>query len=63
MEPKVRVDVVVLDEEAQEAAAAVAKADRTGAIGDGKIWVGPVEVAVRLYRCQERYLRSLRQIR
>src|SRR5208282_6131346 len=37
--PKIRLDVVVLDDEAEAMAEAMAKHARTGTIGDGKIWV------------------------
>jgi nitrogen regulatory protein P-II 1 len=46
--PKLRIDVVVQDEEAAVLADAIAKSVRTGAIGDGKIWVCPVDGAVRI---------------
>ncbi len=46
--PKIRLDVVVLDDDAEAMAAAIAKQIRTGAIGDGKIWVSPVENAIRV---------------
>ena len=45
--PKVRVDVLVDDAEAQRVALAIVEAARTGKIGDGKVWVSPVE---QLYR-------------
>jgi nitrogen regulatory protein PII len=46
--PKVRIDVVVRDEEAAAVAEAIAKSARTGAIGDGKIWICPAEHALRV---------------
>jgi nitrogen regulatory protein P-II 1 len=46
--PKVRIDVVVQDREAATVAEAIAKSARTGAIGDGKIWVCPVDRALRV---------------
>jgi nitrogen regulatory protein P-II 1 len=45
---KVRLDVLVLDEDAQAMADAIAKHARTGIIGDGKIWVSPVDSALRV---------------
>jgi nitrogen regulatory protein P-II 1 len=45
---KLRLDVVVPDGVATEVVAAIAKAAGTGAIGDGKIWICPVEDALRI---------------
>jgi nitrogen regulatory protein PII len=46
--PKLRVDVLTSDELAEPIAEAIAKAVNTGAIGDGKIWISPVESALRV---------------
>ncbi|HVU73230.1 MAG TPA: P-II family nitrogen regulator [Mycobacteriales bacterium] len=46
--PKVRIEVVVDDADAEDAVAAVSKAAQTGSIGDGKVWVVPVETLVRV---------------
>jgi nitrogen regulatory protein P-II 1 len=46
--PKLRIDVVVQDQEAAVVADAIAKSARTGDIGDGKIWVCPVDAALRV---------------
>jgi nitrogen regulatory protein P-II 1 len=46
--PKVKIDVVVADSMAQSAIDAIEKTARTGKIGDGKIFVTPVEEAVRI---------------
>src|SRR3954469_742675 len=46
--PKVRIDVVTDDEMADKVVDAVAQAARTGKIGDGKVWVVPVETVVRV---------------
>jgi nitrogen regulatory protein P-II 1 len=46
--PKLRIDVVVQDTEAATVADAIAKSARTGAIGDGKIWVCPVDSVLRV---------------
>src|SRR5271169_6160137 len=46
--PRVRVDVVVHDELAEPLADAIAKTVNTGSIGDGKIWISPVESVVRV---------------
>jgi nitrogen regulatory protein P-II 1 len=46
--PKARVDVVVRDEDADAVVNAIQKCANTGHIGDGKIWVSPVESVVRV---------------
>jgi len=46
--PKVRIDVVVGDLDAEKVVEAVVDAARTGKIGDGKVWVTPVETLVRV---------------
>jgi nitrogen regulatory protein P-II 1 len=46
--PKVKVEVVVADELVDKVIDAVIKAARTGKIGDGKIFVFPVEQVVRI---------------
>jgi len=46
--PKVRVEVVVDDGDAQGVVDAIVKAARTGKIGDGKLWVTEVEHLIRI---------------
>ena len=46
--PKVKVEVVVPDTLVERAIEAIVKAARTGKIGDGKIFVTPVEQVVRI---------------
>jgi nitrogen regulatory protein P-II 1 len=46
--PKVKVDVVVSDDLAASAVEAIERAARTDKIGDGKIFVSPVEEVVRI---------------
>ncbi|WP_405017094.1 P-II family nitrogen regulator [Kitasatospora sp. NBC_00070] len=46
--PKVRIEVVVEDEEAEVVVGAIVEAARTGKIGDGKVWVVPVDSIVRV---------------
>ncbi len=46
--PKVRIEILVEDELAQEVIEALVKAARTGQIGDGKVWAVPVEDVVRV---------------
>jgi nitrogen regulatory protein P-II 1 len=46
--PKMKIEVVVRDELADEVVGAVLEAARTGKIGDGKVFVLPVDDAVRI---------------
>lgn len=46
--PKLRVEVLVDDAQAEDVIDAIAKSANTGKIGDGKIWVVPVETVVRV---------------
>ena len=46
--PKVRIDVIVSDGDVDKLVAAIVEAARTGKIGDGKVWVTPVESLVRV---------------
>ena len=46
--PKVKIEVVVEDTLVENAVDAIAAAAKTGRIGDGKIFVTPVEEAVRI---------------
>ena len=46
--PKVRVEVVVDDLDANDVAMVILKAAQTGRIGDGKIWTVPVEDVIRV---------------
>ncbi|MGA0944397.1 MAG: P-II family nitrogen regulator [Candidatus Nanopelagicales bacterium] len=46
--PKVRIEVVVDDEDASRVVEAVVGAAQTGKLGDGKVWVVPVESVVRV---------------
>ncbi|MFR9805726.1 P-II family nitrogen regulator [Pseudonocardia sp. RS010] len=46
--PKVRVEVVADDALADKVVDAVVEAARTGKIGDGKVWVAPVDTVVRV---------------
>ena len=45
---KLKVEVLVEDDTAERAVDAVVKAARTGRIGDGKVWVTPVDTVVRV---------------
>ena len=46
--PKIKIEVVVPDGALPRVVETIAKAARTGKIGDGKIFVTPVEEAVRI---------------
>ena len=46
--PKVKLEVVVGDDLAERTVEAIANAAQTGRIGDGKIFVIPVETALRI---------------
>ena len=46
--PKVRVEILVDDLDADKVVETVVEAARTGKIGDGKVWVTPVESVVRV---------------
>ena len=46
--PKVKIELVILDEDVPVAIDAIVRNSRTGEIGDGKIFVLPVEGAVRV---------------
>ena len=46
--PKVKVEVVVEDDQAERVVEAIAAAAQTGRIGDGKIFVSTIETALRI---------------
>ena len=46
--PKIKIELVVSDELADKAVQAISEAANTGRIGDGKIFVLPVEEAIRI---------------
>ncbi len=46
--PKVKIEVVADDAVAEKVVDAVVESARTGKIGDGKVWVSPVETLVRV---------------
>jgi len=51
--PKVKLEIVVSDDLVLKTADAIVKAAKTGKIGDGKVFVVPVEEAIRI-RTDER---------
>jgi nitrogen regulatory protein P-II 1 len=46
--PKIRIDVVLEDDLVDRAVEAIIQAGRTGRIGDGKIFVLPVDTVIRI---------------
>lgn len=46
--PKVKIEVVLEDEQVERAIETIQKAAYTGKIGDGKIFVVPIEQAIRI---------------
>ena len=46
--PKLKVEIVLMDHQVQDVIKIICDAARTGAVGDGKIFVFPVENAVRI---------------
>lgn len=46
--PKVKLEVVVVDDMMEKVVDAITKAASTGRIGDGKIFVSPVDDAIRI---------------
>ncbi len=46
--PKIRVEIVCRDDDVSAVVSAVTQGARTGQIGDGKIWVVPVDQVVRV---------------
>ncbi len=46
--PKVRLEIVVDDADVHDIVDVVTKSAHTGKIGDGKVWVSPVETVVRV---------------
>ena len=46
--PKIRIEIVVGADEAPAVVDAIVSAGQTGKIGDGKVWVSPVDTVVRV---------------
>ncbi len=46
--PKVKIEVVIPDTMVERTVEAISEAARTGRIGDGKIFISPIEHAVRI---------------
>ena len=46
--PKIKIELVLSDAQAENAVAAIIKAAKTGKIGDGKVFVSKVDEAIRI---------------
>jgi nitrogen regulatory protein P-II 1 len=46
--PKVRVEIAVDDADADDIVGIIVKSAATGRIGDGKVWVSPIDTVVRV---------------
>jgi nitrogen regulatory protein P-II 1 len=46
--PKIKIEIVVNDEFVEKAVEAIIKGAKTGKIGDGKIFVSPIEDVIRI---------------
>ena len=46
--PKVRIEVLTNDGNARQVADTIVDAARTGQIGDGKVWISPVDTIIRV---------------
>jgi len=46
--PKIKVEVVLADAQVEPAVESIVKAAKTGKIGDGKVFVSPIENAIRI---------------
>ena len=46
--PKVRIEILADDDDAQEVARTIVEAARTEKIGDGKVWIVPVDDVIRI---------------
>ena len=46
--PKIRIEIALDDADADAVVSTVVSAAQTGRIGDGKVWVSPIETVVRV---------------
>ena len=51
--PKVKIEIAVADDVATKAVAAISKAAKTGKIGDGKVFIIPLESVIRVRTGEE----------
>ena len=56
--PKIKIEIVLPDNVVASAVEAIVKAARTGKIGDGKVFISPVEDAIRI-RTEEKGERAV----
>ncbi len=56
--PKIRLEVIVDDPDVESVVNAIVKAANTGSIGDGKVWVSPIDQIVRV-RTGERGIEAI----
>jgi nitrogen regulatory protein P-II 1 len=51
--PKIKIELIVKDSEVSEVVNAIAKVAKTGKIGDGKIFVSPIDEVIRIRTGEE----------
>jgi nitrogen regulatory protein P-II 1 len=51
--PKIKLEIVVKDEDVEKVVETIVKSARTGKIGDGKIFVSPIEKIIRIRTGEE----------
>ena len=51
--PKIKLDLVVAEDQVEQVVSIIAESARTGKIGDGKIFVSPIEKIVRIRTGEE----------
>ena len=56
--PKVRLEVLLDDSDVDDVVEVIVKTSQTGRIGDGKVWVAPIDTVVRV-RTGERGVEAL----
>ena len=56
--PKIKIEIVLVDDLVDKAVEAIVKSAKTGKIGDGKVFVSPIEDAVRI-RTEEKGERAV----
>jgi nitrogen regulatory protein P-II 1 len=56
--PKIKIEVIVSDERAEEVAKSIVASAKTGKIGDGKVFISNIEEAIRI-RTEERGEKAL----
>jgi nitrogen regulatory protein PII len=56
--PKLKIEIVVDDEEAENVVDAIVKNAKTGKIGDGKVFVSPIDSATRI-RTEEKGVNAI----